>query len=101
MGNSCSCRGAGLFALGAAIGALAGGVAALLLAPQSGEETRKQIKSKTQEAQMRANLAMKEGKGLAQKAGKEAREIKDKVRHATYEAKDRVEELRDNVGKDA
>ncbi|MDD5701058.1 MAG: YtxH domain-containing protein [Dehalococcoidales bacterium] len=42
--------GGGLF-LGLLIGALAGGIAALLLAPKSGKETREYLKTKATDAQ--------------------------------------------------
>ena len=41
MSHNCNGNDAGSFAIGALVGAVIGGVAALLLAPQSGEETRK------------------------------------------------------------
>jgi gas vesicle protein len=44
----------GGFIIGFAIGALAGAAAALLLAPESGEELRKDISEKTVETKMKA-----------------------------------------------
>jgi gas vesicle protein len=47
-------NGFGAFAAGLLIGGLAGGIAALLLAPQSGEMTRAQIKDKSIELRDKA-----------------------------------------------
>lgn len=95
MSHNCNGNDAGSFAIGALVGAVIGGVAALLLAPQSGEETRKQIKSKAQEARVRADLAMMEGRDLADDAGDAARDMKRKAHHLKHEAKNKLEDMRD------
>lgn len=46
--------GVGLFFIGLLVGALSGAIAALLLAPQSGEETRTMIKDKSIELRDKA-----------------------------------------------
>ena len=48
-----STRGGG-FLIGLAIGALAGAAAALLLAPESGEELRQEISEKSEEMKLKA-----------------------------------------------
>lgn len=74
------CNGAGSFLTGVILGALVGAGVALLYAPQTGEETRKQLKVKADEAKKKA-LAMK----------KEAMEKMEKVKG---EAAEKVDELK-------
>lgn len=50
----------GAFLAGLLIGGLVGAVAALLLAPQSGEETRTQIKEKSIELRDKANASLED-----------------------------------------
>ena len=69
----------GAFVMGVFIGALAGGITALLLAPQSGEETRKVIKEKSVE--------------VYEKAGKSLEEAYTQAEHSLADAKVKIEEL--------
>ena len=63
------------FLLGILIGGVAGAVAALLYAPQSGSETREQIKDKAGEAGKRASEVAGGVKESAQKATAKGREF--------------------------
>jgi len=80
----------GAYFMGFIIGGLAGAVAALLLAPQSGEETRNVIKTKsielkdkaaytTEEAMMYAEKALEEAKAKAEMAIEETRAWADEL----------------------
>ncbi|MFQ5924039.1 MAG: YtxH domain-containing protein, partial [Anaerolineales bacterium] len=53
------------FILGSIIGAMAGAVTALLLAPQSGDETQEEIKKKASAIREDADRAVEQRKGLA------------------------------------
>jgi gas vesicle protein len=55
----------GSFLAGILIGGLVGAAAALLLAPQSGEETRAQIKEKSIEIRDRAGTTLEDAKSKA------------------------------------
>ena len=74
------CNGAGSFLTGAILGALVGAGVALLYAPQTGEETRKQLKTKADEAKK---------KGLAMK-----KEALEKMEEVKDEAAEKVEEYK-------
>ncbi|NSW51193.1 MAG: YtxH domain-containing protein [Anaerolineae bacterium] len=69
----------GAFAIGLFTGALLGGIAALLFAPQSGEETRKLIKDKSVE--------------VYEKAGKSLEETYAQAESALADARGKIEEL--------
>jgi len=69
----------GAFLIGFVVGGVAGAVAALLLAPQSGEETRTMIKDKSIE--------------LRDKAAQQAEVIASKAEEVAAEAKLRGKEL--------
>ena len=78
----------GKFFLGAALGAIAGAVAGVVMAPKSGEETRKDIKNV-------GDKAIKDGK----KAGDKffSRFSKEDVEEKVEEVKEKVEEAKDKV----
>jgi gas vesicle protein len=75
----------GAFLIGFVVGGVAGAVAALLLAPQSGEETRALIKDKSIE--------------LRDKAAQQAEEIAAQANKVASEAKVRGKELVDGAKK--
>ena len=61
------------FVMGFLAGAVAGGIAALLLAPQSGEETRAMIRDKSIELRDKAQVTAEEAMRRAQEAADEAK----------------------------
>jgi gas vesicle protein len=73
----------GFFFLGVALGAALGTALALLFAPQSGEETRRQIVKKSTEL-----------RGLAQES---SAEFLDRVRQATEEWAEKLQEAADDL----
>lgn len=98
--------GFGTFLVGFVIGGLAGAAVALLLAPQSGEETRTIIRDKSielkdrametaEEARLRAEQAAEEARHraeeLAQQARTKAEEIQQKGKQVVEEQKQRIE----------
>ena len=66
-------RGFGAYLAGFILGGLIGAVVALLLAPQSGEETRTQIREKSIEIRDRASESIEEARMRAERAVEEAR----------------------------
>lgn len=76
----------GAFAAGLFTGALAGGIAALLLAPQSGEETRTLIVEKSQEVYEKAGKTFEEAYAQAEASLAEAR---TKVEELAEQAKEK------------
>ena len=62
----------GAFLVGFIVGGVSGAIAALLLAPQSGEETRTLIKDKTIELRDQASSTVEESIEKAEKAANEA-----------------------------
>jgi gas vesicle protein len=78
------------FIAGMVIGGLVGAAVALLLAPQSGEETQKLIKEKSIELKEKAVLTAEETRARAEKALEDARAQADQ---AITEVKARSEEL--------
>jgi gas vesicle protein len=98
----------GVFAAGALIGALAGSLTMLLLAPQSGERTRKQIRRRAlklrdqvadnaEEAREKAEESLDEALERVRQARKETMSRVDNVQQR---GQDLLEEQRDRV-KDA
>jgi gas vesicle protein len=75
----------GVFLIGFVVGGVAGAVAALLLAPQSGEETRALIKDKSIE--------------LRDKAAEQAELVASKANEFADQAKTRGKEAIENVKK--
>jgi gas vesicle protein len=63
----------GSFVMGFLVGAVAGGIAALLMAPQSGEETRAMIRDKSIELRDKAQVTAEEAMHRAQQAADDAR----------------------------
>jgi gas vesicle protein len=80
----------GAFLVGFIVGGLAGAVAALLLAPQSGEETRAVIKERSIELRDRAAAEAEEAWKRAEEAAHEARVKAEKLAH---EAREKADEL--------
>ena len=64
----------GAFAIGLVIGGLAGVVAALLFAPQSGEQTRAQIKEKSIELRDKAQQTSQEAMARADELTRQLKE---------------------------
>jgi len=95
--------GFGMFLIGFVVGGLAGAVAALLLAPQSGEETRTLIKDKSIELR---DMAAEQADMIATKAGKVAGDAKARGKElvgsagkTANEARARGKELVDSARK--
>ena len=95
--------GFGMFLVGFVVGGVAGAVAALLLAPQSGEETRTLIKDKSIELR---DMAAEQADVFATKAGKVAedarvrgKELVDSAGKTANDAKARGKELVDSAKK--
>jgi len=80
----------GAFLIGFIIGGLTGAVSALLLAPQSGEETRTVIRERAIELRDRASEGLEDAYARAEQAAVEARTRADEL---TQVAKDRADEL--------
>ena len=80
----------GAFIAGMVIGGLVGAAVALLLAPQSGEETQKLIKEKSIELKDKAVLTAEEARTRAEKALEDAR---GKADQAVADVRARSEEL--------
>ena len=80
------------------LGAVAGGAAALLLAPEKGERTRRRLRDAAQDLYVRgeeiATEALEEVEGRAQDAQDTAREGAERVAH---KARHRVDAVRDAV----
>jgi gas vesicle protein len=69
----------GAFLVGFIVGGLTGAVAALLFAPQSGEETRALIKDKSIELRDQAQMSAEEAIARAEAAAAEARARADEL----------------------
>lgn len=82
----------GAFAVGLFTGTLLGGIAALLFAPQSGEETRQFIQDKSQEAYEKAGKTIEETYAQAETSLAEAR---SKIEELAAEAKKKSLELQE------
>jgi gas vesicle protein len=67
-------NGFGLFLVGLLLGALSGAVAALLLAPQSGEETRTLIKDKSIELRDKAQQTAEQAKARTDEVVRQLKE---------------------------
>jgi len=88
------------FLAGLLVGGLAGAVAMLLLAPQSGKETRAQIRQKSAELR---DQAVKTVEGGVAQASSKARQITDDVHGQAGELRqhgqDMLDEQRDHLSK--
>ncbi|HEY9086862.1 MAG TPA: YtxH domain-containing protein [Anaerolineaceae bacterium] len=80
----------GAFLIGFIIGGLTGAVSALLLAPQSGEETRTVIRERAIELRDRASESLEDAYARAEQAAADARTRADEL---TKVAKERADEL--------
>jgi gas vesicle protein len=69
----------GAFLVGFLVGGLSGAVVALLFAPQSGEETRAQIKDKTIELRDKAQVSAEEAIARAEAVAADARARADEL----------------------
>jgi gas vesicle protein len=78
----------GAFLSGVIIGGLVGAAAALLLAPQSGEETRAIIKERSIELKDRAAETAEEARHRAEMAAIEARHRAEEIAHQARERAD-------------
>jgi len=86
----------GAFLIGFVVGGVAGAVAALLLAPQSGEETRSLIKDKSIELR---DKAAEQADLIAKKASEQADLIAKKAGEVSTEARTRGKELVESAKK--
>jgi gas vesicle protein len=84
----------GTFVVGFFFGALVGGATALLFAPQSGEETRDQIRQKSIELSEQAQEKAEEARTKAETMLNDARE---KFDEATKELQTRAKEMQKQV----
>lgn len=84
----------GEFLAGFLVGALAGAAAALLLAPQSGEQTRVLIREKGIELQHRADELSNEARKRADELSSEARKRAEDIQ---LQAKGKADELQTKV----
>ncbi len=80
----------GAFLVGFIVGGITGAVTALLLAPQSGEETRTVIKEKTIELKDKASKSVEDAYEQAEAAALQARSKFDELASMT---KEKTEEL--------
>jgi len=84
----------GAFLVGFVVGGLTGAVAALLFAPQSGEETRALIKDKSIELRDKAQVTAEEALARAESLAADARLRAEEL---TKEARERATELANEV----
>ena len=89
-------EGFGAFLMGFVVGGVAGAVAALLLAPQSGEETRNLIKDKSIELR---DQAAQQADVIAKKAGDVATDAKSRGKEFVDSAKTQSKEMVDSAKK--
>ncbi len=86
----------GMFLVGFIVGGVAGAVAALLLAPQSGEETRNLIKDKSIELR---DAAAQQADLIAKKASAVATDVQSRSKDLVVEARTRGKDLVDSAKK--
>lgn len=95
----------GSFLMGFTVGALAGAIVSLLMAPQSGEETRQVLKEKAIELKEKGAETYEETKQRAETAYKDAiakadelaKVAKEKAAEISRSAKVKVEKVADDV----
>ena len=91
----------GAFAVGLFTGAILGGIAALLFAPQSGEDTRKLIQEKSQEAYEKAGKTMEETYAQAETSLAEARakieELAEEAKKKSLEFQEKGQIMLENI----
>ncbi len=81
------------FSAGLVIGGVLGAGYALLNAPMSGKQTRRQIQMKALELQNTAEQTVEEVRGRTQEAGQQ---INHQIKEQTSAARERVQEVRNN-----
>jgi gas vesicle protein len=84
----------GSFLSGMIIGGLIGAAVGLLLAPQSGEETRQVIREKSIELRDKAAETAEETRIRLEEMGQQAKERADEIAH---QVRDTIEEGRDRI----
>lgn len=84
----------GAFLVGFIVGGLSGAVVALLMAPQSGEETRALIRDKSIELRDRAQISAEEAIARAEAAAADARARADEL---ARQLRERGQEVVDDV----
>ena len=82
----------GAFLIGFVVGGLTGAITALLLAPQSGEETRTLIKDKSLELRDKATESLEEAYAQAEAAAVEARSRFEELAETTKEKADEIQQ---------
>ena len=82
-------RGAGVFTLGAVAGALVGAGVALLLAPQSGVETREEIASRARRLRSRADDSWDDLRDELRRLGRRSRRVATRGRWRVEDLFDR------------
>src|SRR4026209_109982 len=82
---------AGTVVIAFVLGAVTGAAVALLMAPTSGEETRRMLADRAREGRERADAA-REGGGRAREAARQAREFATRQRDTISSAIDRGRE---------
>ena len=82
------------FFIGGLVGGLVGAAAAILMAPQAGEETRAILRDKGIELKERANDATLDARRRAEEAAGMARQ---RAEEATAEARDRAGQMRESA----
>ena len=97
----------GAFMSGLLLGGIAGAITALLLAPQSGEETRKVIIEKSMEIKDKALETVDEARVRAEKAAEDARtaaqeytqKLQDQAKNIQEQGRVILEEQKQKIGK--
>jgi gas vesicle protein len=89
----------GVFLAGLLIGGLAGAVAMLLLAPQSGKKTRTQIQEKSIELRDQAVKNVEDAVAQTRTKGRQIRaDVREKADELEQRGQDVIDEQRDQLG---